>query len=72
MSKSSSRKPKTDPTRRQIRSMCEAIRSNWSDRTHLLRAGWTPDAADKATHWIVPLIRVADIIPIEDEIPVEE
>lgn len=51
-----------DPSQATIRRRCAEIRANWDERTHRIRAGWTPQQADRFQQWFVPEYSVRDLL----------
>lgn len=73
-------KPQKNPSPREIKRKCQAIRNGtsrlgvptWNERTYRLRAGWTPKAVDEREQWTAPLISLRDMNLTENDIPYQE
>ena len=64
--KRKSRSP--NPTPKQIRDATKEIRKNWDERTHLIRHGYPPNAADQAKIWVAPLLEECELLSIMREL----
>lgn len=56
-----------DPTPKEIREATRKIRETWDERTHFIRAGFSPKEADNIMKWIPPSITFDDIMNIATE-----
>lgn len=61
-----------DPTPKEIREATREIRETWDERTHFIRAGFSPKEADDIMKWIPPSIAFDDIMNIALEEGMEE
>lgn len=59
--------PMRDPTPKEIREATRKIRESWDERTHFIRAGFSPKEADSIMEWIPPNITFDDIMNIAKE-----